>query len=181
MEAYRRAVEDALLHKAHVACFLSEEWTGGYDDVVQKCKDRVLASFGFLLLLGYYYGWIPAGEKSITQVEFESALGRWSHLPYPPMAVFAPEHDSEADKELRDEASKYIPTGAHERTLHDQRLAAFRSEVLNAAGRTAQFYAHRQELRENAIVACLQWKGATPISAARVQSAGTGSGLTEDQ
>ena len=180
MEAYRRAVEDAVTHKAQVACFLSEEWTGGYDDAVQKCRDRVLASFGFLLLLGHYYGWIPAGEKSITQLEFEWAFGRWRHLPYPPMAVFAPEHDSQADKELRDEASKFIPADQPARKLHDDRLAAFRAAVLNA-GRTAQFYAHRQELRENAIVACLQWKGVTPLSAALGQSAVSGSALTDER
>jgi hypothetical protein len=44
MEAYRRAVEDAVTRKAQVGCFLSEDWTGGFDDVVQKCKDRVLRS-----------------------------------------------------------------------------------------------------------------------------------------
>lgn len=90
MEAYRRAVEDAVIHKAQVACFLSEEWTGGYDDTVQKCKDRVLASFGFLLLLGHTYGWIPAGEKSITQLEFEWAFGRWKHLPILPWPYSPP-------------------------------------------------------------------------------------------
>jgi hypothetical protein len=132
------------------------------------------------LLLGHSYGWIPAGEKSITQLEFEWAFGRWRHLPYPPMAVFAPEHDSEADKELREEASKFIPSDPPARKLHDERLAGFRAQVLDA-GRTAQFYAHRQELRENAIVACLQWKGETPLSAALGKSPVIGSALTDEQ
>jgi inactive STAND/Domain of unknown function (DUF4062) len=181
MDAYRRAVEDALKNKAQVACFLSEEWTGGYDDVVQKCHDRVLASFGFLLLLGYNYGWVPGNrDKSITHLEFEWALGRWGRSPYPPMAVFAPENNSEAEKELRAEAAKYIPTDAPNRKLHDDRLQAFRSEVLNA-GRTAQFYVNRQELRENAIVACLQWTGKTPLSVARGVSRSTGSLVTDEQ
>jgi hypothetical protein len=181
MEAYRRAVEDAVIHRAQVACFLSEEWTGGYDDVVQKCQERVLESSAFLLLLGYSYGWIPQGyQKSITHLEYEWAFGRWRHLPFPPMAVFAPELESEAHQELREQASKYIPADPAERKLHDERLAAFRSQVLDA-GRRARFYAHRQDLREIAIVECMHWKGVTPLSAALGHSPVGGSALTDEQ
>lgn len=82
MEPNWRAVEDAIVHKARVACFPSEDWTGGYDDVVRKCLDRVMASFGLSLLLGFAYGWVPERrEKSITHLEFECAFGRWKHLP----------------------------------------------------------------------------------------------------
>lgn len=173
MEAYRRAVEDAITNKAQTACFLSEDWTGGFDDVVQKCKDRVNGSFGFFLLLGYYYGWIPPAQAvSITHLEFQWAFRRWNRLAYPPMAVFAPKQGSDAETELRAEAGKYIPADSTERDLHAKRLESFRNEVLGA-GRTAQFYANRQELRENAIVACLLWKGLTPLAAATGASGST--------
>lgn len=165
MELYRRAIEDAVRNKAQLACLLSEDWMGGFDDTVQKCKDRVLAAQGFFLLLGYYYGWVPKGEKSITHLEFDCAFDRWKSLPYPPMAVFAPRQDSEADQRLKSEAEKFVPVDPQERNLHAARLQAFRSEVLSS-GRTAQFYRHEFELRENAIVACLQWKGRTPLAAA---------------
>src|SRR5664279_2135649 len=165
MERYRRAIEDALRTKAQLACFLSEDWTGGFDDTLRKCKDRILASWGFFLLLGYYYGWVPPKyERSITHLEFDCAFERWKSLPYPPMAVFAPRQDSDADQDLRKEAEKLIPTDPAERAIHATRLQEFREEVLSS-GRTAQFYRHEFELRENAIVACLQWKGRTPLSA----------------
>ena len=108
MELYRRAIEDAVRNKAQLACLLSEDWMGGFDDTVQKCKDRVLAAQGFFLLLGYYYGWVPKGEKSITHLEFDCAFDRWKSLPYPPMAVFAPRQDSEADQRLKSEAEKFL-------------------------------------------------------------------------
>jgi len=81
------------------------------------------------------------------------------------MAVFAPRQDTDADRSLRAEAEKFIPKDPTERLRHANRLQAFRSEVLSS-GRTAQFYGDQFELRENAIVACLQWKGRTPLAAA---------------
>jgi len=165
MELYRREVANAVSTKAEMACFLSEDWPGGFDDTAQKCRDRVLAAKGFFLLLGYYYGWVPSDGKSITHIEFECAFERWKGLPYPPMAVFAPRHDSDADRCLRIEAEKLISQDPKERALHATRLEAFRSQVLGR-GRTAQFYRDQGELRENAIVACLQWKGRTVLAAA---------------
>jgi hypothetical protein len=115
---------------------------------------------------------MPKGDRSITHLEFDYAYRRWKHLPYPPMAVYAPRPDSEADRDLRSEAEKYIPPDDAGRELHQARLENFRAEVL-CAGRTAQFYKDRQELRENAIVSCLQWKGQTPLAAARGFGGGT--------
>ena len=93
-ETFRREVQEVLLRKAECACFLSEDWTGGYDATVQKCQDRVHQSGGFILLLGYWYGSIPPGkEKSITHLEFEWALERWKTDPFPKMAVLKPKLD----------------------------------------------------------------------------------------
>jgi len=180
LDGYRRAVEDAIRTKAQMACVLSEDWTGGFDDTVQKCKDRVLTAFAFMLLLGYYYGWSPLGDKSITHMEFEWALSRWQQTPYPPMAVFAPRQNSDADKDLRAQAEKFIPQDPTERAKHAARLEQFRNEVLNA-GRTAQFYADRHELREYSIVACLLWKGLTPMAAAHGAAPSAGASISDDQ
>lgn len=166
METYRRAVEAVIRDKAQLACFLSEDWTGSFDQTVQKCRDRVLSSAGFMLLLGYYYGWVPDGlDRSITHSEFDWAFTKWRHLPRPPMSVFAPARDSEADKLLREAAAQVLAAGGTDPEQHAARLQAFRSAVLDG-GRTAQFYKNQYELRENAIVACYQWMGRTPMSVA---------------
>src|SRR6516165_7506739 len=100
-ESFRREVQDVLLKKAECACFLSEDWIGGYDETVQKCRDRVQQSGGFILLLGYWYGSIPPGkDKSITHLEFEWALERWKGQPFPKMAVLKPKQGMEADGKL---------------------------------------------------------------------------------
>ena len=100
-EAYRREVQDVLLKKAECACFLSEDWIGGYDATVQKCRDRVCQCGGFILLLGYWYGSIPPGkDKSITHLEFEWALDRWKGDPFPKMALLKPLRGKKADDDL---------------------------------------------------------------------------------
>jgi Domain of unknown function (DUF4062) len=97
-ESFRREVQDVLLKRAECACFLSEDWIGGYDATVQKCRDRVRQSGGFILLLGYWYGSIPPGkDKSITHLEFEWALERWKGELYPKMAVLKPKPGKKAD------------------------------------------------------------------------------------
>src|SRR5262249_10846657 len=60
-EKLRREVQEALLKRAECVCFLSEDWAGGYDATVEKCRQRVLTSEGFMLLFGYWYGSIPPG------------------------------------------------------------------------------------------------------------------------
>jgi hypothetical protein len=83
-EDFRRQVQDVLLKKAECACFLSEDWVGGYDATVTKCQQRVKDSGGFILMLGHWYGSIPPGkEKSITHLEFEWAFEKWASEPFP--------------------------------------------------------------------------------------------------
>ena len=163
MEKYRRAVESALTKRAEVACFLSEDWGGGWDNTAQKCRDRVRDSTGFYLLLGHYYGSVvdPPG-KSYTHLEFDTARDLWAHLDYPPMSVFAPRLETEADKDLRAEAESYIPADPAGRELHAKRLDAFRSEVVQS-GRTVRDYATLEELREWAIAGCRRLQGETPM------------------
>jgi hypothetical protein len=166
MEKYRRAVETALTKRAEIACFLSEDWGGGWDDTVKKCRDRVRGSTGFYLLLGHYYGSViePSG-KSYTHLEFDCARELWAHLPYPPMSVFAAKLETDADNELRAEAAKFIPVDPAERELHGKKMDAFRSEALKA-GRTVREYATLEELREWAIAGCRRLQGQTPLQEA---------------
>jgi hypothetical protein len=171
LESYRRGVQDALLTKAEVAVFLSEDWPGGYDDTVAKCRARVEGSHGFFLLMGYWYGSIPPGfEKSITHLELEWALGKWGREEFPPLAVFSPTPQSPAEKELRDAAAPLLPAGDEERKRHDGLLDAFRAQV-TGSWRTVRSFKDQQDLREHAIVSCLIWKRKTFAAATRAEAA----------
>lgn len=46
LKSDRQAVQK-MLRKAEVVVRLSEEWGGGWDDTVQKCRDRVMGSQRF--------------------------------------------------------------------------------------------------------------------------------------
>jgi hypothetical protein len=122
-ESFRREVQDVLLKKAECVCFLSEDWIGGYDKTVQKCRDRVQQSGGFILLLGYWYGSIPPGkDKSITHLEFEWALERWRGEPFPNMAVLKPKPGKKAERKLKALADLLLLKMQDERDLHAARL-----------------------------------------------------------
>jgi hypothetical protein len=186
-ESFRCEVQDVLLKKAECACFLSEDWIGGYDATVQKCRDRVQQSGGFLLLLGYWYGSIPPGkDKSITHLEFEWALEKWKGDPYPKMAVLKPKPGKKADRKLRELAGRLLPTTQDERDLHAARLAKFHAQVddKRTEWRTIQYYEDIHDLREYALVIGQNWRGFTALAAAKgALGAGTEreSALREDQ
>lgn len=182
LESYRQAVQEVLLKKAEVAVFLSEDWPGGYDETVAKCRARVEGSHGFFLIMGYWYGSIPAGfQKSITHLELEWALGKWGRQTFPPLAVFSPAPQSPADKELRDAAALLLPAGEAERKRHDGLLEAFRTQV-TGSWRTVHSFKDRQDLREYTLVSCLLWKGQTFAAATRgeVAAASPGFRLTDE-
>lgn len=183
LEGYRRSVQEVLLQKAEVVVFLSEDWPGGYDDTVRKCKARVEGADGFFLMMGYWYGSIPPGyDKSITHLEFEWAFGKWGQTPFPPIAVFRPKPQSQADQELRTAAEPLIATGYSERPRHDTLLQVFQGQVLGS-WRTVREFTTLQDLREYSLTACLIWKGQTPQAAARgdVALASSGTRLTDEQ
>jgi hypothetical protein len=175
LESYRRAIQEVLLKKAEVAVFLSEDWPGGYDETVAKCRARVESSHGFFLIMGYWYGSIPPGlKKSITNLELDWALGKWGKHEFPPLAVFSPAPHSPADKELRAAAALLLPKGEVERKQHDSLLEAFRSQVAGS-WRTVRSFKDQQDLREYTLVSCLIWKGQTFQAAMRGALARTSS------
>ena len=183
LEDYRLSVQEVLLRKAEVAVFLSEDWPGGYDDTVRKCKARVEAAHGFFLMMGHWYGSIPPGhDKSITHLEFEWAFGKWGQTPFPPIAVFRPKPQSEADQELRTAAEPLIVNGYSQRPRHDELLQAFQGQVLGS-WRTVREFTTLQDLREYTLTTCLIWKGRTLQAAAQgeVALASPGPRLTDEQ
>ena len=169
-EDFRREVQNVLSRKAECACFLSEDWIGGYDATVLKCRDRVRQSGGFMLLLGYWYGSIPPDtDKSITHLEFEWALERWKGEPFPKMAVLKPKPGKKADGELKALADKLLPTTQKERDQHAVRLAEFHTQVddKRTEWRTIRTFEDVHDLREYALVIGRDWRGYTPLAAAQ--------------
>jgi hypothetical protein len=169
-EEFRREVQIALLKKAEAACFLSEDWLGGYNDTVETCKSRVLKANGFFLLLGYWYGSIPPGRKrSIIHLEFEWAKKRWKHLKFPPVAVMVPKVPSEAEQKLKHAAGIILKDKVKKKEIDEARhgilLEGFHATVKDT-WRTCIPFEDKHDLRENVIVKCLEWKGQTPMAAA---------------
>lgn len=163
---YRRAVQQAI-SKAQVACFLSEDWGGGYDDTICKCRDKIRQANGFLLLLGYWYGSIPPhSDRSITHMEFDWAKERWGEQSYPPLAVMEPEPLSEAAKDLQARAQPLRPKKLRDCNKHDSRLKDFHATVKNT-WRTVRFFRDQQDLREYALISCQRWSDGTLLQAAR--------------
>lgn len=168
--ALRAEVRDVLLHKAECACFLSEDWVGGYESTVAKCRERVIEAGGFLLLMGYWYGSVPPRqEKSITHLEFEWALDKWKGERFPKMAVLRPKPASPAAEQLKAAAQALLPTSADELRQHEDRLRRFHEQVDDKRNewRTITPFKSEQDLREHALVLGLSWRGLTPLAASR--------------
>lgn len=175
-EDVRRQVKEVLDKKAECACFLSEDWTGGYDATVQKCHKRVMAANGFMLLLGHWYGSVPPGqEKSITHLEFEWAQQRRKKARFENMAVLRPKPGTRIDKKLRQLAQNIIATGAADPDTHAARLKAFHDQVddRSTEWRIITPFKDVHDLREHALVLAHGWRGWTPLAAARGKVAPT--------
>ena len=156
LENYRREVQDALIRKAQIACFPSEEWTGGYSSVLTLIKQRLGQSDGYVLIVGYWYGSIPDREtRSITHMEFEWARARWQGKDFPPMAVFIPKIDSEADKDLH-AAAESLLANVNPRHHHEKCMKEFRDLLLN--WRKVQEFTDHQDLRERVLVLSKDWQ-----------------------
>lgn len=170
LKDYRLAVQDACVHRAETACLLSEEdWGGGYDDTVEKCRKRVSDANAFLLLAGYWYGSVPPGkDRSITHIEFDEALKKWGQQTFPPMAVLMPEPGSDAAEDLRKAANVILedPKAQIDVAAHEKALSSFHS-ALTGSWRTVTPFKDKPDLRERAIASCWMWKGRTPLAAAR--------------
>ncbi|HEY0014862.1 MAG TPA: DUF4062 domain-containing protein [Longimicrobium sp.] len=169
---YREAVQDALLRRVEVAAYLSEDWSGGLDDTVRKCRGRLHQADAYFGIFAYWYGSVPPYHaESITHLEFKWALERWGDAAVPPIAVFMPE--GEAEKALRRRAEALFKADhghlseADRKTLRDhlsRQLATFHADVRTPAGRwrTVNPFNDRAELRERAIVTCLRWQQKLP-------------------
>jgi hypothetical protein len=178
LREYRDELKDALWEHLTVPAVLSEAWSGGYDDTLQRCRDKLHASDAYFGIFAYWYGSIPPGcEESITQMEFRWAMDRWGTLSAPPIAVFMPE--GEAEKELRRKAQalfrkKFRHLSDEERRQKQEMLAerlnAFHVAVRSPVDRwrTLNPFRHRWELRERAVVTCYRWLGrSAPVPAGR--------------
>jgi hypothetical protein len=171
LSEYRAAVQDVLLRHVEVAAHLSEDWSGGFDDTVVKCRERLMYADAYFGIFGYWYGSVPPNHnESITHLEFLWAMERWGNATAPPIAVFMPE--GKADKVLRRKAEElFLLDYAHlsdadrkvVRERIDCQIAAFHAAVRNPGGkwRTVNPFKDESELRERAMVTCFRWQQKT--------------------
>jgi hypothetical protein len=166
LEALRRQVQDAI-GVAGASCHLSEDWATDYDDTVAQCWRHFSDANSFMLLLGHWYGSTPPGhEHSITSLEFEWAMKRREQESRRfPMAVFMPEHESPADRELRELAEPLVKA-KFEAGEHERLLGELHRRVTDS-WRTVRRFRDVQQLREYTIVICMDWRGETPLAEAQ--------------
>jgi hypothetical protein len=169
LDLYRVEVQDALVKRANVGAYLSEDWSGGYDDTVQRCRDQLSQSDAYFGIFAFWYGSIPPHcTESITHQEFLWALEKWGASAHPLIAVFMP--TGKAEKELRRKAEalflkyhghKTLEEQTAARSQHAKQLSAFHDAVLNPRGqwRSVNYFNSLPDLRERAIVTCLIWRG----------------------
>jgi hypothetical protein len=168
LASLRDHVQVGLLKYAEAACFLSENWVGGFDDTVARCRARVERADGFILLLGFWYGSIPTGaDKSITHIEFDCAVERWRQ-DFPPIAVMAPREASPAYRQLTALADKILgeeTKNGLDRSDHEKRCVAFHTSVKHS-WRTVNVFGDKHELAMQALTCVMRWQGRTPAAAA---------------
>ena len=166
LEDYRKQVQDALLKRAQVACFLSEDWVNSYGPTVKKCRQELEKARGFIGIFGYWYGSIPSGQqRSITHLEFTWALEKWNDEKPAPIAILMPKSPSKAERALKKIAASLITSSKVKKKKHADLLKAFRQEVADTWN-TVTWFKDEQELREQVIVICLQWRLGRPLDAA---------------
>jgi hypothetical protein len=167
LKEYRQEVQDALLKRAQVACFLSEDWPNTYQSTIQKCRDEIRQARGYIGLFAYWYGFIPEGyERSITHLEFTWALEKWEAHDYPPIAILMPESLSRAEEALKKRADLLIPSDQDKQKAHAELLLSFRKHVTET-GRTVRWFRTKKDLREWVIAIGVHWKVGGPLDAAK--------------
>lgn len=164
---YRVSVQDVLRRMAELEARLSEDWQGGFDDTVQKCRDRLDACDAYFGIFAYWYGSIPPSHgESITHMEFRWALERWGNVPTPPIAVFMPQ--GEAEKALRRKADELFtedhghlsdPEREQKRADLAAQLARFHQEVCTPGGRWRTRYEFHdlEDLRQHVMATYCSW------------------------
>lgn len=167
LKEYRQAVQDALLKRAQVVCFLSEDWPNTYQLTIPKCRNEILRARGYIGIFAYWYGYVPEGyERSITHMEFTWAMEKWETHYDPPIAILMPESASKAEEALKKKAAALIPSDPDKQRAHDQLLLSFR-KLVTETGRTVRWFRSKKELREWVIEIGVRWKVGGPLDAAR--------------
>jgi hypothetical protein len=172
LRPWRGRVKD-VLDKAGMACFPSENWASGHQPTLTRCRERFDRANAYVLLLGYWYGSIPPGsDRSVTHIEYDWALARWGGAQTPPMAVLMPAAESAADRKLRDAAERILadPKRHLDPALHAARLATLHQQATGTWKTITRFRSVR-DLRENVLIISRDWKGDTPLAAARAPAA----------
>jgi len=166
LKEYRNAVKDALYQYSQVACFLSETWLKTHQPAVQVCKDEIHVCAGYIGIFAYWYGSIPQGfSRSHTHLEYDWALEKWQTASKPPMMIFMPEPQSQAERDLREKAAQLIPTDQQQQAAHSELLSKFHEEVTRV--RMVQSFKDQEDLCKWAITFGAQWNELRPLSAAR--------------
>ena len=166
---YRVRVEKALKDE-NLIVHLSEDWVGGYDDTVARCRQRLHQTDGYLGIFAYFYGSVPPGhDLSITHLEFHWSLEKWGASACPRIAVFMPGtayplpvgQECEAKRELRQRAAACLAQlSKKKRFQHDTRLQRFHLEVTQSAQwRTVNWFHDLAELLVRAVQTCHLWRG----------------------
>lgn len=163
---YREAVRDFVQNNIQTAkIFLQENWAEGGNFVVDVCKDRIETCHGYLGLFGYRYGWTPPGfTMSITELEFQWAVARWNGQ-CPPIFIFLPVKNSQADKQLRKWAESFLELEFPEETARSAAVLAqkqFLSRVNQWAsnGHLLVLYSNRKQLLGKALSCIQNWNNA---------------------
>lgn len=164
----RQEVKNRLLKYLKIACLLGEEMAVGYKDVVQECMDQVDGAAGYIGIFAYWYGSIPPQHQvSITHLEFQRAFQRWEQDPNPPLVIFMPKNPSAAKEELEAQAARVLGNKDETtRERHPELLKGFHQEV-RGGWRVVRDFESCDDLYGWIITICSQWKGLTPLEAAR--------------
>jgi len=158
---YRRLARECL-EKGGVAVFLQNHWVLPFAGVVSECRKRVSEASGYFGLFGFRYGWQPvAPGPSITEIEFDSAMERWSRLSHPPVFVFHPTRPSEAASALEEAADGVLAeefSDEAERARNKAAQAAFVARI-GGMGRIVQTFTDQIDFTQRASLAVPLYNG----------------------
>jgi hypothetical protein len=159
LDEWRWAVRDALI-SAKAAVYLQEHWNSAADDTVEVCRRNLEKSSGYVGIFGFRYGWIPQYyDCSITEMECGWAFQRWSAAHPPPVFIFLPDADSEAERLLQAKAEETLIEEFPEEQQRDhyrKRQAAF-VERIRTANMPVNFFSDRHDLQVRTVVAISHW------------------------
>ena len=186
LEDYRKAVrEDLITYTDLNSVLLNEDWRGAwFDDVVERCKENVLKSEGFLGIFAYYYGSIPPNyDQSITHLEFLWAMNKWEVHTTPLVAIFMPHELGAASVELKSRAQIAIDNqDATYQQNHSELLNTFKKEVSNWGNKWQfiRFFKTKEDLLKSVLTSCLTWQQKLIEAAREGQQTEQGGGISDE-